>query len=432
MIPMRTCWLLLVCGAAVAAQTFQAGAARREITPREAVPMWGYGDRRDALSQGTLDPLYADALVIEAGGAKLAIVGLDLGRAPAEPSLVRIRARIKEAAGIEHSFIAGSHTHHGPVLEFTEAEGKGQGRFDAALRYYREMENAIVEAVIEAHGRMQPALLAAGSVQLEGFNANRHSKLEPKPRDKTLAVLRLDTLEGRPLALLVNWAAHPTSIPSRTLKFSADFAGALKRKVSDLMGAAPVFMQGAAGDLRTERAGRDYAAYGEALGAEAVKLARSLAPKRPEKPGFQLKEQRFRFEPRTDLKNPLVRMIYNQAFFPELVANYVDEYAGGVRPWLTVGLLNGDIALVGASGEFFSNHAVRLRERARVGALFFFGYCNGYHQYFPTIEGAAEGGYGADEQVAIAEVGAGERMMDAALLWLYQMRGRLREPPPAR
>ena len=84
------------------------------------------------------------------------------------------------------------------------------------------------------------------------------------------------------------------------------------------------------------------------------------------------------------------------------------------------------VALVGASGEFFSNHAIRLKERARVKQLFFFGYCNGYHQYFPTIEAVAEGGYGADNQVAPVAVGAGEQLMDAALVWLYQMLGKIK------
>jgi hypothetical protein len=59
--------------------SFKAGAARRDITPREPVPMWGYGARHDALSDGVIDPLYAAALVIQAGDKKLAIVGLDLG-----------------------------------------------------------------------------------------------------------------------------------------------------------------------------------------------------------------------------------------------------------------------------------------------------------------------------------------------------------------
>src|ERR1051326_9119384 len=120
---------------------FKAGAARREITPKEPVPMWGYGARHDALSTGVIDPLYAAAVVIQAGSNKLAIVGLDLGRAPAEKSLQAIRRRIKEEAGIDYSFIAGSHTHHGPVLELTDEPGKGKGKFDASIRYYKEMED---------------------------------------------------------------------------------------------------------------------------------------------------------------------------------------------------------------------------------------------------------------------------------------------------
>ena len=139
-----------------------------------------------------------------------------------------------------------------------------------------------------------------------------------------------------------------------------------------------------------------------------------------------MREERFEFRSRTDLSNPLTRAAYSAAFFPELVANYVDEYAGGVRPRLTVALLNGEIALVGVSGEFFCNHAIRLKERARVKQLFFFGYCNGYQQYFPTIEAVAEGGYGADNGVAPVEVGAGEKVMNAALLWIYQMLGKIK------
>ena len=134
----------------------------------------------------------------------------------------------------------------------------------------------------------------------------------------------------------------------------------------------------------------------------------------------------MRFDSRTDFRNPTVLTTYGQAFFPELIKASVDEYLDGVRPRLTVGLLNGDIALVGVAGEFFSNHAIRLKERARVRQLFFFGYCNGYNWYFPTIEAVAEGGYGADATVSPVAVGAGEQIMNTALTWLYQMLGKIR------
>ena len=406
---------------------FKVGVAKRDITPKEPVPMWGYGARHAALSAGVLDPLYAAAMVIQAGSNKLAIVGLDLGRAPAEKSLQIIRDRIKAEAGIEYSFIAGSHTHHGPVLELTDEAGKGKGKFDAALRYYKQMEDGIAEAIIEANGKLTPAKMAAGSVRLEHFNRNRHTKIEPKPSDRDLSVMRFDDTAGKPLAIVVNFAAHPTTIPAETLKFSADWVGAMKAAVEKETGAQAIFMQGAAGDQSVDPGTNSgYQAIGQALGREVIKLASSLTPAEVANPSLVVKEDRLKFASRIDLSNPAVRAAYSFAFFPELIPNFADEYVDGVRPRLTVAWLNGDTALVGVSGEFFSNHSIRLKERARVKNLFFFGYCNGYHQYFPTIEAVAEGGYGADSPVSPAAVGAGEQIMNNALLWTYQMRGKIK------
>lgn len=392
--------------------------------------MWGYGARHDALSTGTLDPLYATALVLQAGTNKLAIVGLDLGRSPSEKSLQTIRRRIQAEAGIEHSLIAGSHTHHGPVLELTDEEGKGKGKFDAAIRYYKELEEGIAAAILEANTKLAPAKMAVGAIQLDQFNRNRHTKIEPKPVDRELAVLRFDDPTGQPRAVLVNFAAHPTMIPASTLKFSADYVGSMRSTVEKELGATMVFMQGAAGDMSVNPGeNKGFEAFGQALGREVIKLASGLTAQDVAQPRLEVREQRFKFGSRTDLSNPLIRAAYGLAFFPELVPNFADEYADGVRPRLTVALLNGEIALVGASGEFFCNHALRLKERARVKELFFLGYCNGYHQYFPTIEAAAEGGYGADNAVAPAEVGAGEQIMNQALMWIYQMLAGARPPP---
>ena len=94
---------------------------------------------------------------------------------------------------------------------------------------------------------------------------------------------------------------------------------------------------------------------------------------------------------------------------------------------MTTVLLNGNLALVGGSGEFFCNHANRLKQRAYVPNTLFFGYCNGHDMYFPTIEAASEGGYGGDPTVSPVAVGAGEIMMNDALVNLYTMLGKF--PP---
>jgi len=244
-------------------------------------------------------------------------------------------------------------------------------------------------------------------------------------------VLRVDDAEGRPIAVVVNFAAHPTSIPADNLELSADYPGALKAVVEAELGGVALFMQGAAGDLSTDRSRHgDYRQYGAALGHEAGHLAGALTTVPALNPTLHFREEQFHFASRTDFRNPLNALVYALAFFPELIANYVDEFADGIRPRLSVALLNEEIAFVGCSGEFFCQHALRLKERAPVRHLFFFGYCNGHHLYFPTIEAVAEGGYGADARVAPVAVGAGERLMDTALIWLYQMRGEIGTDQP--
>ena len=428
----RILFLTSLLTVALCAQSnLQVGAGRADITPKEPVPMWGYGARHDALSTGVLDPLYAEALVIRAGSRKLAVVGLDLGRAPAERSLENIRRRIKDDLGIENSLIAGSHTHHGPVLELTAEPGKGQGKFDASLRYYQQMEDGIVSAIQEADGRLVPARIGVGKTTLADFNRNRHTKIEPKPSDRDLEVMRFETADGKPIAVLVNFTAHPTMINAAILKFSADWVGQMKAFVRQQMDCSVIFMQGASGDQSVnegapELGRKGYEAFGAALGAEVVKLAAGVAAAAPLQPSIEVREERFAFSSRVNFSDGTVVKGYQKAFFPELIPNFIDEYAQGVRPRLTVAILNGDIALVGASGEFFSNHAIRLKERARVRQLFFFGYANGYHQYFPTIEAVAEGGYGADSTVSPVAVGAGEQLMNTALLWIYQITGKIK------
>src|SRR5437868_2004503 len=108
---------LLLEGSLVSAQELRAGAAKTDITPPIGFSLWGYGARHDMASVGVHDPLLARALVLSAGAEQIALVSLDLGRAPTRQSTAAIRARVQEMAGIEHVFLVASHTHHGPVIE---------------------------------------------------------------------------------------------------------------------------------------------------------------------------------------------------------------------------------------------------------------------------------------------------------------------------
>jgi hypothetical protein len=400
-----------------AGEEWRAGAARTDITPPTGHAMWGYGSRHDLPSEGVLDPLHARALVLAVGNERLALVSLDLGRAPTRQSMAAIRAKLRPA-GIEHVFLVASHTHHGPVIELDRWP-------DPKNSYVRQLEQKLADVILDANRSLRPARVGVAAKEVS-FNRNRHSRRADKPVDRDLLVLRVEDAEGQPIAHAVNFAAHPTMLPDRLRKFSADYPGAMAALVETETKAPCLFLQGAAGDLSTnpgDHPGPER--FGQALGREVLDLAKAIRCTQPGGGGLAIREEDFQFRSRVDLGNPLVKAAYVVAFFKDLVDFYEREYREGIRPHLMVALLDGRIGFVGVSGELFCGHALRLKRRARLEHVFVLGYCNDYQQYFPTIEAAAEGGYGADAPVAPAEVGAGERMMDRALIHLYQMRGRL-------
>jgi neutral ceramidase len=405
---------------------FRAGAAKTDITPPVGVPMWGYGARHDALCEGTLDPLMAQAIVIAAGVEKVAIVGTDLGRGPTDEMMKIIRKAIADKAGIRHVLISGSHSHHGPVIELSDEPGLGKGKFDVAVAYSQKLPQLLVAVILEADKDLKPAKVGVATESVT-LNRNRQTKREPKATDPMLAVLRFDDQAGKPIAVLVNFAAHPVMTEAKILKYSADYPGFLKNKVEAVLSTQCVFMQGAAGDMSPNPGNSPGGpkGFGETVADHVIALARAVKTETPAHPSVKGMVDTFHFQTRIDLKNPIVAGVFERSFFPEITRNYVKQYGEALTAELNTVLLNGEIALVGGSGEFFCNHANRLKARSYVKHTLFFGYCNGHGMYFPTIEAASEGGYGADPGVSFAELGAGERMMDKALLNIYRLQGKL-------
>lgn len=403
---------------------FRAGVAACDVTPSAPTPMWGYGARHDALSTGVHDPLTARVLVVEAGGTKLAIVGMDLGRGTTPAMMSKVREALAPR-GFAAVLICGSHTHHGPVIELTDEPGRGRGKFDAAVAYARELPDKLARAIAEADDRLEPVAIRAAAKDVP-LNRNRHSKRSPRSTDPRLTVIRVDRPDGSPLTLLVHFAAHPVMRPADDLTFSADYPGAMRAAIEERLGAPSMFLQGAGGDMSPNSPpdvkGPDE--FGRALGLEALTLADEARASDPVRPAIAAAVDSHAFGTRLDLANPLNKILYGRAFFPELVENVVSEYAGGMRPETTTALLGDSIGLVGLPGEPFHAHATRLRERADLPHALVLGYCNGHFLYFPTIDAASEGGYGADPRMSPIALGAGEQMLDRALIALYRLRGK--------
>jgi neutral ceramidase len=92
-------------------------------------------------------------------------------------------------------------------------------------------------------------------------------------------------------------------------------------------------------------------------------------------------------------------------------------------------LIDKRIAILTMPGEPFVEYQISWRQRCPVPDAFFIGYANGYDGYFPTIRSATLGGYGAANPATWVEVGAGDRMVDAGVVRVNQMLGRLHDLP---
>src|SRR5262249_47329562 len=152
-----------------------------------------------------------------------------------------IREQVKAQADVGHVFLVGSHTHHGPVIELDDWPNPEHS-------YVRELEKKLADLIIEAARQTKPAKIGTASRELP-FNRNRHTKRSDKPADREFLVLRVEDVSGKPIAVAVNFAAHPTMIKAEDLRFSADYPGALCAVVEKELGVPCLFLQGAAGDL---------------------------------------------------------------------------------------------------------------------------------------------------------------------------------------
>jgi hypothetical protein len=403
--------LLLLLSCFSAELPLQAGAAQVEITPTTPGPMWGYAARKDDPSTGVRDPLMARCLVLDTDGKRVAFISLDLGRALPRGPMAALEKRAAKH-GVQTLFVAASHTHHGPTLEIdTWPTPKSS--------YVHALTEKLGDLIESAVKQLQPARVGVAGKEVP-LNRNRHTR--GAATDRELLVLRAETLKAKPIAHLVNFAAHPTMLPMKDYRFSADWVGVMARTVEKKTDAPCLFLQGAAGDVSTNAEG-SHEKFGQALANEVLQIigrikAADLAT------GWKTREESFTFPARVAIENPVVRLSLSLAFSPKLVSFFREEYKEGVRPRLTTALLDGRIGFVGVSGEFFADHSLHLKRRARLDHLFVIGYCNDYQQYFPTIEAAARGGYGTEIYIAPAEIGAGEKIMDRALIHLYAHRGK--------
>jgi hypothetical protein len=253
-----------------------AGVAKVDITDRQAGPV--------------NDPCYARVLVLQQGNATAALVAMDvvaigeIGRLRND-FLSELRRELARDPGIPPAQLIVNASHcHGIV------------RTDSL--------QLVIQAVREAYRGITAVNVGAGSTQEDRISENRRLLLKDGsqvdmrrayalPRDEEVAavgpidpqvgLLRIDRVDGRPLAVLYNFACHPIMNPPSKGN-SADFPGFASKVIEESLGqgAIALFVQGCGGDInpiRYKEASRppDAEPLGNTLGLTVLRESKRIA-----------------------------------------------------------------------------------------------------------------------------------------------------------
>ncbi len=436
--------LILLCSLALAgnAQNLRAGVSRVDITPPLGVDLWGYFDRSGP-ANGKLDPLFARVLVLDDGRKSVAVITLDLGRSFGPPQIAWLRDKARRQHGVAEVMLIASHTHSGPMIDDSYDDGVPEWE----QRALEKIADAIGEAVAKLKtaridaglgqatiGHNRRVVQSDGSVKMLWRNS---SGQQTGMIDPTVGVIRVDDVNGNPMAILVNYACHPVIFGPDNLRYSADFPGAMAKLVESSFDDKPIcfFLQGAPGDINpmldktplAENADALKIEVGEQLGREVVRVAKTIKAEIPANPEIAFLSEELRFRNRWDLDS--MRQMLTLAFPPALAKRYQRYITPEIVTPVTTLVINKQIALVGLAGEPFVGLQLLLKSRSPLPMTFLTGYTNGYYGYFPTISAAVSGGYGGNTLVTRVEVGAGERMVDRGLIHIYRVLGKLKDKP---
>lgn len=234
----------------------RAGAAKVEITPDvkvNAIPLGGYAARRDAPATGVNAPIFARAIVLAQGEKRVAVVSLDLcflPRAIKAEVIKRLRAAQSHLSP-ESLFLSATHSHTAPDPLAMHTgnhfeEIKHFTRFDAKLLAFTA--DKIAEAIQKAEANLIPA--KAGSLAELVPNLNRNRRGDPTV-DREMTVVGFVDMQGKAIANIVNFAAHPTLYDEKMMEISPDWPGVMTATVEKERGGICLFLNGAEGDATT-------------------------------------------------------------------------------------------------------------------------------------------------------------------------------------
>lgn len=444
------------------------GAATSNITPFLGVSM--NGGMRDRQASHVHDELHARSIVLDNGHTRLAFVICDSCMIP-ERVFNSAKAMAHEHTGIPqtHLLMAATHTHSAPTsgAVFQSEPVADYQQFlshriaDGVRRAVNQLEPARIgwgvgnkpEHVFNRRWRMKEGTIAPDpfgrTTDLVKMNPARGSAdlAEPAgPTDPDVPVLSVQSADGRPVAVLANYALHYVGGgPGNHI--SADYFGMFADRIQQLMNAdrleppfVGVLTNGASGDINNINfreqppaqqpyeqmriVANDVAAeafgviqgmsYQEhvVLGARQTRL--ELGVRKPDAGEVKRARQIL-----ADMKTDDARTL-DEIYALETVA--LVDYPDSVEVILQA-IRIGDVGIVAIPCEVFVEVGLEIKKRSPFKPTIVIELANGYHGYLPAPGQHELGGYETwRARSSCLEVNAAPRIVDALLDMLNELK----------
>jgi len=260
----------------VIAQDFSAGAAIRTINP-EKDSLFIAGGKANRPFIDVHDNLYVKALVLSNNKNNITLLTFDcIGLL--YPQLEAIRARIKiELPSInpEHIVMSSTHTHSGP--DVVGIWGKDLAHSGVNNKHMQLIVDRAVAAIKEATEAKKPVSISYGTGSFGEDWVKNIS--EPGELDRSVSTIKFSDLNGKNIAMLTNFACHPTIMDDASTAASSDYVWGYYHFLDSAQGGVNMFLQGAIGGwVQPEGVAHNFDQakyYGTSLGKYVFELTKS-------------------------------------------------------------------------------------------------------------------------------------------------------------
>ncbi|MCI3278894.1 neutral/alkaline non-lysosomal ceramidase N-terminal domain-containing protein [Streptomyces cylindrosporus] len=369
----------------------RAGVTRTDITPADLTGLHPMPGSFSAVH----DPLFLRALYLDDGETEVALVSLDLIEAG---DITPLRERIERELGIpaDHVVITATHTHNAPRIADVSPGALAHAGGPESFAYTEIVYDRVVAALREARSGARPARFGVGSGTAD-VNVNREEYADGRwilghnpdgPSDKTVWVLKFESEDGEPIAVLINYAVHSTVVFG-TGEISGDLAGAACRHVERALreehgtDTVALWMPGALGDQAPR------IDLGLPFGVAPTERQRARAYAAMDAQGLIVGTEVLRVADRIGETSSGVRIRAGQRTIPcpvkagHGVMETMRQETVDTVPLRLALVALGDVALTGVSGEVITEVHRRLRAESPLARTLLVSLANDRIGYLP-------------------------------------------------